>query len=231
MNFNTEIAKKVGTDAAIIYSNIEYWIEHNKLNNKHFYDDNFWTYNSVEAFKKYFDYLSNSQIKTCLIKLEKSNLINIGNFNKKGYDRTKWYSIPLNITIGEKSQMDETEIANGLARNRQPIPDYNTDNKQYNKEEINFEKLIVYYNSVFGKSSRVINKDVKKAFELRIKDGYTKEDVLKVIDNASNDNLHKENNFKYVTLEFLSRPKIFERYASMKHEKPISKVKNAFINQ
>ena len=133
MNFNTDIAKIVGTDSAIIYSNIEYWVEHNRLNEKHFYDGNYWTYNSIEAFKKYFDYLTISQIKTCINKLEKHNLIEIGNYNKLGYDRTKWYSIPLNSTNGEFSQMDLSNMENGLAKNDQPIPYYKPDIKKEEK--------------------------------------------------------------------------------------------------
>lgn len=221
MNFNTDIAKLVGTDAAIIYSNIEYWVEHNKLNEKHFYDGNYWTYNSIEAFKKYFDYLSVSQIKTCIKKLEKHNLIEIGNYNKLGYDRTKWYSIPLNSTIGEKSQMDYSDLTNGLAKIDQPIPNYKPDIKK--EDKINFDNLILYYNKVLNKKCKIIPKDVKIKFNNLLKDGYEKSDIRKVIDNVSFDTNHKENNFKYVTFEFLSRPKIFERYASMEHKKPQNK--------
>jgi len=103
-------------------------------------------------------------------------------------------------------------------------------NKENNKEEINFEKLIIYFNKIYSKKSKVISDDVKKAYKLRIKDGYSKEDIVKVIDNCYYDNHHKETNYKYVTLEFLSRPKIFERYASMEHKKPISQVKDGHIN-
>ena len=88
--------------------------------------------------------------------------------------------------------------------------------------EIDFDKLIIYYNKIIKKSCRVISKKAKDNFKQRIKEGYTKEDIVKVIDNASNDNFHKESNFKHVTLEFLSRPQIFERYSSIPHQKPIS---------
>lgn len=221
MNFDTEIAKLVGTDAAIIYSNIEYWVEHNRVNNTHFYEDNFWTYNSVDAFSKLFDYLSKSQIKTCLIKLEKAELIIIGNFNKLGYDRTKWYSIPLKSTIGDFSPMHLSEIANPLDENRQPIPYYKPNDKT-NNTIVDFEKLLNYFNNVYKKKTRVFSKDAKANINQRIKEGYSKEDIQTVIDNASNDNHHIESNYKYITLEFLSRPKIFERYASQQHQKPYS---------
>ena len=91
------------------------------------------------------------------------------------------------------------------------------------KVEINFDSLILYYNKVLNKKCRIIPKDVKIKFNNLLKDGYEKSDIKKVIDNVSFDINHKENNFKYVTFEFLSRPKIFERYASMEHKKPQNK--------
>lgn len=97
--------------------------------------------------------------------------------------------------------------------------------------KIDFDKLIIYYNKIFKKGSRVISKKAKDNFAQRLKEGYTKEDIVKVIDNASNDNFHKESDYKHVTLEFLSRPLIFERYSSMIHKKPISEIKDVFINQ
>jgi uncharacterized phage protein (TIGR02220 family) len=98
--------------------------------------------------------------------------------------------------------------------------------KKQLSNEIDFKKLIVYYNKILGKSCRVISKRARDSFNERLKEGYLKEDIVKVIDNVSHDNFHKETNYKPVTLEFLSRPQIFERYSSMEHKKPISQVKD-----
>jgi len=91
-----------------------------------------------------------------------------------------------------------------------------------NTTEIDWDRLIAYFNKVFKKSARIISDDAKKKFRQRLKDGYTKDDIQKVIDNCSNDKHHKDNDYKYVTFEFLSRPAIFERYAAMEHKKPQS---------
>lgn len=224
MNFDTDIAKEVGTDAAIIFSNIEFWVGTNKANKQNFFDGKYWMYNSTKAFSELFDYLSESQIKTCLSKLEKSNYIEYGNYNKSSYDRTKWYAIVDKSTISEISPMEQTEMSNGLDENRQTIPNNKTDNKT-NKDIINFDKLIVYYNSVYNRKVRIVPADVKKAFNLRIKEGYLKEDIVKVIDNCFNDQHHIDTNYNYATLEFLSRPKIFARYAAMEHKKPTKETK------
>jgi uncharacterized phage protein (TIGR02220 family) len=89
---------------------------------------------------------------------------------------------------------------------------------------IDFDKLIAYYNKVLNKNCRVITKKAKDNFNERLKEGYLKEDIVKVIDNVSHDNFHKETNYKPVTLEFLSRPNIFERYSSMEHKKAITEI-------
>lgn len=80
-------------EEAIFLQNIYYWYLHNKRNEKNFYDNRYWTYNSVTAFAKEFVYLSEKQIRNVLTKLETKGLIITGNYNKIAYDRTKWYSV------------------------------------------------------------------------------------------------------------------------------------------
>ena len=79
--FDDEVAKKVGTDAAIILANIQFWVAKNQANEKHFHDGKYWTYNSVNAYVQLFSYLSKKQIQTCLDKLEKNGYIVCGNYN------------------------------------------------------------------------------------------------------------------------------------------------------
>lgn len=223
--FDSKVAKLVGTDCAIILHNIQHWVNYHKANKTHFYDNQYWMYNSKKAFQEQFDWLTESQIKTCLSKLEKNGFVVCGNYNKAGFDRTKWYSIPLNSPIGQNHPMDQLELTNASGENNQPIPNNNPNDKT-----IDFNKLIAYFNNVFSKGSRVVTPEVKTTLNKRLKEGYTKEDIMKVIDNCSHDPLHKENDYKYITLEFLSRPKIFLRYASMVHKKPELKQPNGHIN-
>lgn len=212
MNFDTEVAKKVGTDAAIVYSNIQFWIGTNEANNVNFFDGKYWMYHSIKAFCKLFDYLSESQIKTCLVKLEKNNLIETGNYNQIGYDRTKWYSIPEESTIGENSQMDLSILANPLDEISQPIQDNKTD-------KIDFIKLLSFFNKTFNKQCRVFPVKAKKQFNERIKEGYLKEDIITVFKNVVVDEWHIEKEFKVANLEFLSRSKTFEMHSINKPKK------------
>jgi hypothetical protein len=126
--FDPEIAKQVGLNAAVIYQNIVWWTQKNAANDKHCRDGLVWTYNSRRAFSRLFPYLTDSQIKTALEKLVHSGLLVKGDYNQANYDRTNWYSPAISgqwvqSAIGEKSPMDEAKIANGLVKNRQPIPD------------------------------------------------------------------------------------------------------------
>lgn len=215
LNFDTLIAKEIGTDSAIIFSNIEFWVATNKANQKNFFDGNYWTYNSIKAFCELFDWLTESQIKTCLTKLEKYGYIHSGNYNKVSYDRTKWYSIPEKTTIGENSQMDLLNIDNRINENSQPIPDNNTDNKKSISEKIDFDVLLSFYNQTFSKRCSVFPLKAKKYFNDRLKEGYSKVDIKNVLLNVSQDSWHIEKEYKVATLEFLSRSKTFEMYASI----------------
>ena len=130
--FDPEIAKKVGVNAAILYQNIVFWTKHNMANGKHFHDGMWWTYNSRRAFASQFEYLSEKQIRLCLEKLVDAGLVARGNFNKEGYDNTSWWSPTCSsdwkTTLAQKGQ-GLAQKGQGLAQKGQPIPDSKPDTK------------------------------------------------------------------------------------------------------
>lgn len=126
--FDPEIAMKVGINAAVIYQNIIWWCEKNEANGRNIHDGNAWTYNSITAFEKQFPYLTKSQIRTALDKLDQSGLVLVGCFNTDPRDKTKWYAIN-RTCICEKSQMELSKIADPFAKNHKPLPDSKPDNK------------------------------------------------------------------------------------------------------
>ncbi len=113
--FNPDIAKLVGVNAAVIYQNIVWWTEKNAANERHFYEGRYWTYNSVKAFDDLFPYLTRNQIRSALLRLEEEGLIVCGNFNQSAYDRTKWYSPNSQLHLGKNT--------NGFGTDHKPIPD------------------------------------------------------------------------------------------------------------
>jgi uncharacterized phage protein (TIGR02220 family) len=77
--------------------------------------------------------------------------------------------------------------------------------------DIDFKKLLEYFNKTTNKNFKTISDKVKKSFNARIKEGYTKNDIMKAILNCSKDKYHIENP-KYLTPEFISRPDKFIMY-------------------
>lgn len=147
--FDTEVAVDVGINAAVIYQNIQYWCEKNRANGQNEEDGLYWTYNSIKAFCEQFPYLTEKQIRVALGILEEKGYIRSGNFNRAGYDRTKWYA---DLRAGKGrcicpgGQMDLPCGANGIALEGKPIPnintDINTDNNIYNEEKPKKKKFV-----------------------------------------------------------------------------------------
>lgn len=140
--FYTVDAEKYGVNAAIILSNIRFWIKTNYLNKNNFVIGKVWTYYSARSFRLLHPYLSKDQIDLTLKKLENLGAIYVGNYNKRKYDRTKWYALTdekeylttelkeyksPESPISEKPEMHFVETRNAFRENPQPIPDIETD--------------------------------------------------------------------------------------------------------
>ena len=157
-SFDPKIAAKVGVNAAVIYQNLLFWVEKNQANNKHFHEGRYWTYNSMRAFEELFSYLSQKQIRTALEKLIECDLILVGNFNKVGYDRTKWYC--------PTGQMELPKKANGNAQKGEPIPDSKPDSKQDTNTSSKDDEVNYYFDQLWSLYPRKVGKgQARKAFK------------------------------------------------------------------
>ena len=83
------LAEKIGLNEAIVLQQMHYWLK----TSNHNYDGKRWIYNSYPKWIEQFPFWSESTIKRTITSLEKQELIFVGNYNKAGFDRTKWYSI------------------------------------------------------------------------------------------------------------------------------------------
>lgn len=126
--FRVDDAVKYGTDKAAILQNIRFWLEHSKANGKKAFDGYHWTYNSAKAFTKLIPYISQTKMTRLLKELESDGVIISGNYNKVGYDRTKWYTMP-EYAISQKCEMESSEMRNGSRESEEPIPDSKPDEK------------------------------------------------------------------------------------------------------
>ena len=158
-SFNVELAMKYGIEEAILIENFAFWIKKNAANGVNYVDGEYWTYNTAKALEELFPYMNLKKIQRILVKLEELKILKSDNFNKKAYDRTKWYCIidpeiknmyqlnfvstelrtekkALDKMSNEENQELSTEeckpldkMSNGMFKNVQPIPDINSDIK------------------------------------------------------------------------------------------------------
>lgn len=89
-------------------------------------------------------------------------------------------------------------------------------NNKEKTEPINWSILLDFFNQVTGKNCKVVPEKAKSQFKARLKESFTKDDIANAIQNAYNDNYHKETNHKYLTLEFISRADKLERFSTQK---------------
>ena len=65
-SFDSDVARDVGVNAAVLFYNIAWWIEKNKANNVNFHDGDYWTYNSMKAYTEMFPFMSKKTIETAI---------------------------------------------------------------------------------------------------------------------------------------------------------------------
>jgi hypothetical protein len=94
-NVNEQLWIDFDLDTAVFLDTIAYWLKKNAANKqtRNFKDGRYWTYNTQEAFTKMFPGWKRESIRRIIRNCVKNGLLIVGNFNKKGYDRTGWYSL------------------------------------------------------------------------------------------------------------------------------------------
>jgi uncharacterized phage protein (TIGR02220 family) len=93
-------------------------------------------------------------------------------------------------------------------------------------EKIDFEKLIEFINKNTGRNFKVINKTVKGKYLARLKEGYSKQDILDAVSNSIKSDFHKGENFKYLTPEFFSRSETLDKYSNVNNKPKENNVKS-----
>lgn len=116
-----KLATEIGLNEAIILQQMHYWI--NKSN--HIHDNKRWIYNSYKEWEQHFPFWSNATIRRTISSLEKQELVLVGNYNKAGFDKTKWYSINYSTLEGVSKRVAQNEQtscskrANAVTQNEQ----------------------------------------------------------------------------------------------------------------
>ncbi|KZR58336.1 DnaD domain-containing protein [Pseudobacillus badius] len=104
------LAVKVGLNESIVLQQLHYWL----LESKNIKDDYKWVYNTYEDWRIQFPFWSVSTIRRIITKLEKQELIIVGNYNKLKIDNTKWYRLNydyLEYMSRPSAQSEQTECS------------------------------------------------------------------------------------------------------------------------
>ncbi|PGC40830.1 replication protein [Bacillus pseudomycoides] len=208
------LAKKIGLNEAIFLQQIHYWLRRSK----HYYDGRPWIYNSIPKWQEQFPFWGESTIKRTIKNLENINVLVIGNYNKKKFDKTKWYSIEytflrqlestddeFNLTprAGQVDLMEEVNLNRPIPENTQRVTTETTA-KEYIVEIVN------YLNDVCGSSYRSTSKKTQTLIKTRLVEGFTVDNFKAVIDIKAREWLRTEQ-AKYLRPETLFGTK-FESY-------------------
>lgn len=119
------LAKEIGLNEAIMLQQMHYWL----LKSANEFEGAKWFYKTLEEWQTEFPFWSAMTIRRTLGSLEKQKIIKIGNFNKKKFDKTKWYTIDYQRVNRRCVQNEQTMCSNrtdGCVQNEQTYTRENT---------------------------------------------------------------------------------------------------------
>lgn len=207
---DTDLAVVIGLKEAVVAQQLNYWL-HSKsakiINGRR------WIYNTYEKWQKdSFPFFTIATIRRTFGSLEKQKIVLTGNFNKAGFDKTKWYSIDeerLDELMSRRCAQNEQTMcskrADGAAQNEQTNTRYYTEtttdkdiyssasaeqskskikkNSSINTELPIYKDVINYLNEKLGAKYKPNSAINKRLIDARAKEGYSLDDFKQVIDN------------------------------------------------
>ena len=216
------LAKEIGLNEAIMLQQMHYWL----LKSANEFTGVKWFYKTLEEWQTEFPFWSAMTIRRTLGSLEKQKIIKIGKFNKKKFDKTKWYTIDYQRVNRRCVQNEQTMCSNrtdGCVQNEQTYTREYTETTTENNNNVSEEKqskavwtdetrhIIDYLNKRSGKKWSVKTKKTVQLIHKLLDNGFTVEDFEKVIDFKCKQWLNNEEMNKYLRPETLFSGK-FERY-------------------
>lgn len=91
-SFSVEHAEAYGIECALLIHHFQFWIEQNQAMGRNFHDGRTWMYQTQKEIAAIYPYWSRDQVQSYLQKLEETDVIIKGNYNKSSIDRTTWYA-------------------------------------------------------------------------------------------------------------------------------------------
>lgn len=196
-----ELAKAFGLNEAIVLQQLNYWLNGKSAK---LINGRKWIYNSYKQWQEdNFPFWSLATVRRAIENCEKKGLIITDNFNKAGFDKTKWYSIDYEMVdkgmskrVAQNEQTDCSKRANGVAQNEQTnTRDYSeitteitTDNNSRAEPDGVADKtktIIDYLNEKTDSHYKATTPKTKQLVQARLKEGFSVDDFKTVIDKKT----------------------------------------------
>lgn len=103
------LATLIGLNEAIVLQQVHYWLKIKEKHQKDYIDGHYWVYNTYGQWQEQFPFWSIRTLKRVFTALEKSGLLLSANYNKAGFDKTKWYSINYKALNNLNSSSNQTD--------------------------------------------------------------------------------------------------------------------------
>ena len=223
-----KLAKEVGLNEAIFVQQLHYWTNGKAGKLK---DGKRWVYNTYKDWEENFPFWSNATIRRTIASCEKQNIIIVGNYNRAGFDKTKWYAVNyeeiegMSKRIAQNEQTSCSKRAIGTAHNEQPNTiDYTETSSETIKDtmsssdehdHIPYSEIVEYLNEKTNSQFRSTTKKTQTVIKARYNEGYVVDDFKKVIDVKTADWLNNSKMNMYLRPETLFGTR-FEGYLNQK---------------
>ena len=166
------LARLVGLNEAIILQQVHYWLQRSS----NIKDGHRWVYNSYPNWYKQMPvWKSETTMRTAFKRLEKQGLLITANYNKAGFDKTKWYRIDYDklsslenkLPSAKNWQTTSQNLADGTAKNWQTntkrLPETTSENNnKYSASHSNAQSVSQLENEFEELWSKYPNKKGKK---------------------------------------------------------------------
>lgn len=204
------LARELGLNEAIMLQQMHYWL----IKSSHEFEGVKWFYKTLEDWQTEFPFWSTMTIRRTLTNLEKQKVIRIGNFNKKKFDKTKWYTIEYQCVNRRCVQYEQTMCSNrtdGCVQFEQTYTREYTETTTENNGSEETNHIIDYLNKRTGKKYSVKTKKTAQLIHKLLDNGFTVEDFERVIDFKCKQWLNNEKMNQYLRPRTLFSEK-FEDY-------------------
>lgn len=212
------LACAIGVEEALLLQHLHYRLQQQEV----LHNGEAWYCQSHANWTKQLPFWNEQKIKRLMLRLEKLGIVHsTDKFNQFYVDRTKWYKIDYDylqtiIVSYEQQQLDAQEkIIATMPTTLETKPEAR-DKKAQQKEQFSkqIDQVLNYLNDKAHKRFNIKSQANRKYVSARLKEGYTVEDCMLVVDEQVKCWGKDLNMEKYLRPMTLFRPANFDSYLS-----------------